>query len=649
MSLFDFPRINFWGTIQLNPGTANNDDYAQVARIPQSFGPPYAGQPFGLIDSKLVQARTFGKSDKDFVEWVQKAQNFDPPGSDPIIPAEWNYYGGMDATIDQQVASASVIGVQTAPDKVYATVDPSVPLTSVIGAPVSYTGSITDVNSEGSPPATQFFIDSLTIGNDPNFLLSGPASKGACQALNFYRNINLQFDGGSGGYVYHVMRKKDGASIQLPGFENYDGVICRYYLYRRAGGVSDNAAIQALYAKQQTNPAMLEIIGTFAPLLQSDKIFTGPVGRLMISNITNIPPPPNTKVQNNGPNNFVALAPAVLQRNGNAISGDFSATFPDWFKTMTDNPKYDFGAVTLMVSNSKASAPVGAVAYADTNAGNQRGWVFDFDISSNTAAQQVLQDPEAKFTLQHPQHGIVLAETDYYCVSNQQGIYCEQSNTGDCSSFLNQGTYEPATIAVYRRGRELSAAECPPVTVWQYASVPLQSPGNAQVIATNFKPGQPIQVDARQPGNFLFTFSVEGATDPGVPPTSYNTFMNPPFITNAPSISLRILPNDEDFSGYYEPNISPPVGNKDLTWDVVYQKVLRTYYLLYPVMNQFLRLNCEKTVRGGASTILQVTDPAQWMSTSYMPRTRDMSASRRTLLQAWCRKVLKPHAGGPAA
>ena len=28
MSLFDYPQFNFKGTIQLNPGTANNDDYA---------------------------------------------------------------------------------------------------------------------------------------------------------------------------------------------------------------------------------------------------------------------------------------------------------------------------------------------------------------------------------------------------------------------------------------------------------------------------------------------------------------------------------------------------------------------------------------------------------------------------------------------
>src|ERR1044071_6948032 len=109
MSLFDYPRFNFKGTIQLNPGTANNDDYAQqpgAALIPQSFGPPWAGQALGLIDSKTVQPRTFGMSDADFIAWGQKAQTFDVSGSPgkPVkrTPAEWNYYGGMDSTIDGQ-------------------------------------------------------------------------------------------------------------------------------------------------------------------------------------------------------------------------------------------------------------------------------------------------------------------------------------------------------------------------------------------------------------------------------------------------------------------------------------------------------------------------------------------------------------------
>src|SRR3954464_6092154 len=119
MSLFDYPRFNFKGTIQLNPGTANNDDYAQqpgAALIPQSFGPPYAGQALGLIDSKTVQPRTFGMTDAEFIAWVQTAHTFDTPGGQSptaeIIPAEWNYYGGMESS---DIAIA-VVGVQTGPD-----------------------------------------------------------------------------------------------------------------------------------------------------------------------------------------------------------------------------------------------------------------------------------------------------------------------------------------------------------------------------------------------------------------------------------------------------------------------------------------------------------------------------------------------------
>ena len=80
MSLFDYPRIHFKGTIQLNPGTANNDDYAQQPStvLPSSYG-RYAGQVLGLIDSKTVTARTYGMSDADFIAWVQKASDVRRP------------------------------------------------------------------------------------------------------------------------------------------------------------------------------------------------------------------------------------------------------------------------------------------------------------------------------------------------------------------------------------------------------------------------------------------------------------------------------------------------------------------------------------------------------------------------------------------
>ena len=642
MSIFDYPRINFKGTIQLNPGTANNDDYAGAVTLPSSWG-PYAGQTLALIDSKLVQARTFGMSDDDFMAWVQKQQTFDVVGkpgvTQQIIPAEWNYYGGM----EMSSIAVKVIGVQICPSEIYSEANSSVPLTNLLGADLAISnGHITDVNSEGSPPATQFFIDGLTLTKGGTAFIKGSPSKGACQWLNFYRNANLTADGGAGGYVYHVLRKSQaGTIIDIPGFDepNVVGAILRYYLFRPMESANTNAKIEAVYRQQQANPATLEIVGTVAPLYENEHILTTPTGRLMVCNQAQIPTPPGS--QNNGANGLIGLAPAVLQVAENIVSADFVGTFPDYYQTafLPLNGKYYFGEVSLVVSVGGNSAVIGAVDYANTTQGDERGWVLDFDISSNSAAQKILQDPNASFQLAHPALGVILDETDYYFVSNQQAIYAEQF--GDGSQFLNQGTLEPATISVFRRGLELSTYDCPPITVWQYRSIPLQDPGNAVAISTGLKPGQPIIVDTSQPGNFLFTFSINDDADPTFPPQSYSTFMNPPYVTNAPSISLRILPNDEDFSQYYvDPGAEDPVGNELLTFEVLYEKVLRTYYLLYPVMIPYVQLNSEADVRKNAQAILQTTERSIWMSIGYMPRTRDMSSSRTRLLRAWCRKAL---------
>jgi hypothetical protein len=645
MSIFDFPRINFKGTIQLNPGTANNDDYAGAVVLPSSWG-PYAGETLALIDSKTVQPRMFGMSDDAFRAWVQTAQTFDVVGkpgvTQQVIPAEWNYYGGMEMTS----IAVKIIGVQTSPSEVYSQANSSVPITNLLGADLGITnGHITDVNSEGSPPATQFFIDALTLAKDGTTFINGSPSKGACQWLNFYRNVNLTADGGAGGYVYHVMLKSQaGTIIDVPGFEdpNVVGAILRYYLFRPTESANANEQIEALYQKQQTNPATLEIVGTIAPLYAYESIFTTPRGRLMVCNETQIPTPPGS--QNNGANGLIALAPAVLGQHDNFVSADFVGTFPDNYQAdrVPVNDKYDFGTVSLVVSSGTDSAVIGTVDYANTADGDRRGWVLDFDISSNAAAQQVLQNRNASFQLVHPTLGIILNETDYYFVSNQQAIYAEQFGSG--SEFLNQGTLEPATVLVLRHGLEIPAHKCPPITVWQYRSIPLQDPGNAVAIFTGFTPGQPIVVDTSQPGNFLFTFSINEDANPTpapFPPPSYSVFMFPPYVTNAPSISLRILPNDEDFNQYYvDPGAEDPVGNELLTFDVLYEKVLRIYYLLYPVMIPYVRLNSEEDVRKNAQAILQTTERSLWMSIGFMPRTRDMSSSRTRLLRAWCRKVL---------
>lgn len=653
MSLFDFPRIHFKGTLRLNPGTANNDDYASDVSMPADWG-PFAGQAFGLVDSKRVAARTFGMSDDAFIAWVQKTQEFDvdsqPGTTTEIIPAEWNYYGDMSS----QIVDAEVVGVQTGPGEVYGEVDRGVPASGLLGANLTFSGSITDVNSEGSPPATQFFIETLQLAGrgSSTFISAQPfaavgqsISKGTGQWINFFRNVSQIQDAGSGTYVYHVIQ---GASVDVPGFDQPGvcGIVFRYYLALPLldnPETMDNKVLERYYEQKKNNPKTLEIIGTFAPLYENERILTVPVGRLMISKVKNVPTP---NLKNNG-GGSVALAPAVLDQRGKTISVDFIGTFPNKYDERTKaNPKYDFGKVSLHVSGGGKTAEIGPVDYADTGGGDRRGWIFDFDVSSKSGALEILERPDASFQLVHGDLGNVLEETDYYFVSNQQAVYGEQH--GSSTRFVNQGTAEPAVVSVYHRGRELDAGSCPPITLWQYRSIPLQSPGDAEAVDTEFKPGQPIEIDTRQPGNHLFTFTIADREDPppsGYPPKSYAAFAYPPafVVTYAPSISLRVLPNDEDFSKYYvDPGAAEPVGNALLTFDVVFDKVLRVYFLLYPVMNQVFPLDSQPAVSTPATAraILERTDPGLWMSVQYMPRTRDLSASRRTLLQAWCRKLL---------
>jgi hypothetical protein len=96
-----------------------------------------------------------------------------------------------------------------------------------------------------------------------------------------------------------------------------------------------------------------------------------------------------------------------------------------------------------------------------------------------------------------------------------------------------------------------------------------------------------------------------------------------------------------DFSAHYALNEDGvPVATDNLTFEVVYQAVLRTYYLLFPAMNAYIDLSNQQDVDRAAARILTAIDPSNWMSMGFMPRTRDMSASRRLLLQAYLNAVI---------
>jgi hypothetical protein len=687
MSIFSFPRIHVKGLLSVNVGTGNNDDYSNLL-FPK--GGPYAGQPLRLADSVNVRPLTYGMSDVEWVRWVQGPHPFDrptPPPAPPAgaagqaapradfratmtkaeappgrpgetryIPAEWNYYGDMTL----EMIRVRVLAVQY-PGRT-ATAGDEDPL---VGAELSFknrpgdtgrtTGLLIDVNPE-DVPASQIHANALTLEQGGTAILTGKPTKASTRWINFQRNTALRGANGAAGTFQCVVPLEqlqgqpvvETLSRGHPSAKKIKGVVFRYCLFRALQKISAskypdteewNRAMVALYAQQGLNPDYAEIVGTLAPWYEGE-MQSVPVGRYLVP--ANTFPVP----QAGGAPRPFTLAPAVFQvvRELGLLSVDFSATFSDRYASTTfdplqtgDNPKYDFGVARLVVRDQGREYDLGHVPYQDTDGGDRKGWIFDFPLRG-----EVLAAAEGgTLALRHEKEGDLLAEADYLIASDQSCIIGEQGRPGSvASSFMSQGpAEEPATVRVFRKGRELSSAECPPLTVWEYDTTPNQQPGDRKQLTTSFRPGEPLVVSAERAGNRFYTFTLPGQPDP---PANYGDF-SPRDLMTTPQINLRLLPNDRDYSEYYRnPEAEQPVGNDKLTFDVLYREVLQNYYLLYPAMSLVVPLNDPEQWSGAemARRLMQRTQKSWWPRAEYMPRTRDLSESRRKLLHAWCLKFL---------
>lgn len=540
MSVFSFPRLNIKGLIRVDVGTANNDDYSNTA-LPGRRNPDGSPVLLRLADSKNVQAVTFGMSDPDWIAWVQKSHVFDvvpppPPPAPPTlknkaegsaapaaaattttqIPAEWNYYGSM--AFDLGFANggtsydAKVIGVQYA-DRTAAD-DPLVgTVLSFRNRPDPKTGRGTamliDVNPE-SVPCSQVFAGSLLLQQGDEALMLGKPSKGVTRWINFQRNTNLPGPNGAGCGMQCVVPVEELKGQPILDFfaqgqplpANFKGVVFRYYIGRSLQELNTlkyspaewRAKIEALYAKKGKNPSYLEVVGTVAPWYDGEMQSLA-AGRLLVPTDKTIPVPKGSR--GNGPQ--FLLAPATFQVNADLgiVSVDLSGTFPDQYTGTTfdpfetgNNPKFDFGEVRLVVRQGTLSLDLGPIPYQDTDAGDRKGWVFDFPTAKLTKDQlQLIADGD--FFVTSPKYGDLLAEQRYLIASDQSCVFGEQdlSPNATTDQFMNDGPSEvPATIRVYDKGRELSGTAAPKIAVWEYDTTPNQDNKNGRQLPGTFAP-----------------------------------------------------------------------------------------------------------------------------------------------------------------
>lgn len=690
MSVFNFPRINFKGLLMVNVGTANNDDYSSDV-FPQ--GSPFAGQPVRLADSITVQPLTYGKTDEEWIKWVQEVGKFAKPSSPseslktvqskgtageenivfseagssatataptetpvPLIPAEWNYYGDMGLTM----IDTKVVGI-TDPKKVI----PQDLLQKLRGSELNFnnrpdetgrsTGMLIDVNPE-DPTSSQVFTDFLSLQFENSFLMTGKPTKASTRWINFQRNANLTGPNGAAATFQCVVPLSeltdqpilDAMPKTSPDGRALIGVVCQYSMFRSMQPINTFKyegqkwfdEIVALYEKKGLNPTYVQLQGSLAPWYEGD-MESFAQGRYLIPTSNAVPVPEGCSA--NGPK--LPIAPATLQidKVNNYISVNFTASFPEKYTGQydpmqtNDNDKLDFGQVQLGVLYQGKQHNFADILYS-TMVNDGSGWIFDipFDPSIPNLIEML---ENGVFVLHSSNYGNLLQETPYLIVSDQSSVYAEQKPSGGSETTFLFSNEIPVNITfnVYKNGKQLFAEDGETFDLWMYDTTPNQAPGNAKLFFSGYKPGDSIAISVNKPGNRLIT--VVPPTAPP-PPEAYKDFA----MNYAPIINIRILPNDKDYSQYYvDPTAKQPVGNDKLTFEVIYDEVLRNYYLLYPAMSLRVPLNNPEYWDDPemANRLATRISMPFWGKAEAMPRTRDLSDSRRKLLTAWCLKVIK--------
>ena len=345
-----------------------------------------------------------------------------------------------------------VVGVEEAPGTLHTRPGSD----ALLGAELSFknrpgstgrsTGMIIDVNAE-DVPNSQVFTDSLLVEHNGQALLQGKGSKAVTRWINFQRNVDLSGPNGASGTFQCVvplqeLRASNSSLLQRMPAKSPDGrplagVVFRYVMFRAMQPINVFKyptadwldAIEQLYARKGLNPDIAEVVGTLAPWFEGD-MASIPAGRLLTAVGKGFPIGPNRR-GNADPCGRFRLAPAMVHVDyaSRRVFLDLSTSLPDEYKgqpaydpTQTgNNPKFDFGALSLQVRNGPYNKELGLIAYQDTAAGDARGWIFDFTYPPEL--ESFIQNGQFFLTVQNRE---LMVEQAYFIASDQACLYTEQ-------------------------------------------------------------------------------------------------------------------------------------------------------------------------------------------------------------------------------
>jgi len=627
MSGLTLPRIIFAGTTSWNPNTVNNS--------PRNY------------DENSVEPVLLGKTFAEYAAWLIQMNS---KGSD--VNGSWNVYGDFAVAFNP----VTVTGVQPAAS----TQDP------LIGKPVQIQSAgaprMVDVDPY-SPYTTQVVFQTLTLGDD-TVGVSGPAAyRIGSQWPNFGRNLNETKQliiAGSMGVVWQAALPKESLTWngvdQSPALAALkealeadpanQGLIFLFASYRTLYYQTVTLNGQRITTPQQLsaayqggfksgNPAVSMTLGRVT-VWGPGELASAPTGDLLLAPVNMVTTADLPLVRNVRPEGRlgelaeaaqqqqVLLGPAQarLDRARSVVVLDALATFPEADANLN---KAVLGSFVLQVAGADGkTTPIGTpITFAeyDQQAYESGGGIIEVSFADHPELADVI----AKGTLQlvSADGTVALQQVPLVSGTDQHGLWLDEGTTGtiQVQSYQNGATPPTETVqllvAPYDNG--LNLIQDPSQAVFQIVDASGQPLPLAPVLPVGPDGSTSFTVRPLQAGiGYYFFFPFTGSVPPP-PPDSFQSIA-----PNQYFAALRALPFDNEL------NENTPDG--DLTWQLIYDNVLSTWDVVYPLMSTIIPLSDQQAVDQSAKAIAVRVDLDPFRASQYMPIARDMSAGKKKLL-----------------
>lgn len=560
MSVLDTPRVYFRGQMTWDPMVTNN--YDQLYDLA-------AGKP--KLDGGTV------------VEYRERARQ-------TIVQGNWNVHGTHRAAF----VETTVQGVDRGhgPDRDDA----------LVGAPVSFTGMLVDVEPYGAT-SSQLFFDQLACGVDGGSQVLAPsAGPVVARRINFARNLSYRVIAGVASVVWQTsfptarglsIRPAGSAVLEAFAGSLHDGgargVTVRFNAYRTtyygaeepSDADAEDLAARIAGGGFHPNPARSTIVGVIGPWYGHEP-----------SSV------PADRVLARGTGSRVGTAFAKV--HDRRLTIDLGNSVPE---TGFGLEKLDLGPLTVVAATPAGEVVLGTLPPAsyDTAAYEATSGLVELALDEAQAAAAPAGDLEVRTQDGTP----LLREQPLTVCADPASLYLEEGDGG----------------AVGLRAFERGGPPSSPVSI---TVVDVQGPLSPVEVQTDVDGRADVPVGPSAPGSW--------------------TVILVPWRGVAPPAPTRLVPELHEYFTVRTTPADAEIAGLAPTWDNVYERVLRDWEALAPCMDNWLRLGDEEQCRAYAPLIRKLTSREHFDSYRYMPVTRDLTRGQRTLLHRWCDAVT----AGPA-